>query len=127
MEWEGVRHTFHPDKVWSSRLLWPMYPFYAWDEWYVVHVKQTKSHKFIYECILFFVFKKNSNLLLWVEKNWIWFIKNQICFWELKKKKKVVLLMKEKSNMFLQNKIFWFEKKNIRSVFENLEKMILVL
>ena len=26
--------------------------------------KKTKSHKFIYECILFFV-KQNSDLLLW--------------------------------------------------------------
>ena len=27
MEWECVRHPFHPDRVWSSRLLWPVYPF----------------------------------------------------------------------------------------------------
>ena len=34
-----------------------MYPFYACYEWHVVHMNQTKSHKFIYECILFFVKK----------------------------------------------------------------------
>ena len=34
--------------------------------------------------------------------------------------------MKEKSNLFLQNTIFRF-KKNIKFVFENLEKMVLVL
>ena len=27
MEWEGVRHPFHPNTIWSSSLLWPMYPF----------------------------------------------------------------------------------------------------
>ena len=44
-----------------------MYPIYACYEGYVVHVNKTKSHKFIYECILFFVLK-NSALLLWVKK-----------------------------------------------------------
>ena len=58
MEWEGVRHPFCLDRVWSSRLLWPMYHFYVCHEWYVEHVNKTKSHKFIYEFILFFVLKK---------------------------------------------------------------------
>ena len=37
MEWEGVRHPFHPDKIWSSWLLWPMYACY---EWYVEREKK---------------------------------------------------------------------------------------
>ena len=28
MEWEDVRHSFRLDRVWSSRLLSPMYPFF---------------------------------------------------------------------------------------------------
>ena len=71
-----------------------MYPFYAWHEWYVAHMK-TKSHKSIYKCILFFV-KKNSDLccdkkiLIWFKKIGSVFVyvkkkvfgeeKNQICF-----------------------------------------------
>ena len=35
--------------------------------------------------------------------------------------------MKEKSNLFLQKNSFDLKKKNIRSIFENLEKMVLVL
>ena len=36
MEWEGVRHPFCPDRVYSSRLLWPMY--------YVMHVMNDMSN-----------------------------------------------------------------------------------
>ena len=36
MEWEGVRHPFRPDRVYSSRLLWPMY--------YVMHVMNDMSN-----------------------------------------------------------------------------------
>ena len=63
-----------------------MYPIYACYEGYVVHVNKTKSHKFIYECILFFVLKK-SDLLLWVKKKNDFGLekKNQICFCCVKK------------------------------------------
>ena len=36
MEWEGVRHPFRSDRVYSSRLLWPMY--------YVMHVMNDMSN-----------------------------------------------------------------------------------
>ena len=88
-KWEGVRHPFHPDIVWSSRLLWSMYPFYACYGWYVEHVNKTKSHKFIYEWILFFVLKKVRSILM-IKKIWFWLIKKKIksvCK-NLKKKKK---------------------------------------
>ena len=39
MEWEGVRHPFRPDRVYSSRLLWPMY--------YVMHVMNDMSNMLI--------------------------------------------------------------------------------
>ena len=80
MEWERVRHPFCPDRVESSRLLWPMYPFYACYEWYVVHVNKTKSHKFIYEGILSFVKQIQIYCCEW---------KKNLGLYKKKKKKKI--------------------------------------
>ena len=99
-----------------------MYPFYAWDECYVVHVKQTKLQKFIYKCIIFFVFKKNCRFVVVSrKKKWIWFIKNHICFWELLKNG---LLMKEKSNLFYKTKSFDLKKIYISNLFLYVQEIL---
>ena len=64
MEWEGVRHPFCLDRVWSSRLLWPMYPFYACYEWYVAHVKQKLNHISLFMNVSFSLFKKFRYVLV---------------------------------------------------------------
>ena len=93
-------------------------------------------------------------MLLWVETNCIWFIKNQICFWELKKnwfvnerKTKSIftnqnLLLKKKYHIcfwkfrkngfgFIKDQIFFCDKKNcvykkIQSFFVCLKNMKMI-
>ena len=60
-------------------------PFYACYEWYVEHVKQIKSHKFIYEWNPFFCFKKFKFVLM-IKKIDFGLSKYQICFVRLKKR-----------------------------------------
>ena len=79
--------------------------------------EKTKSHKSIYECILFFV--KNSDQC--VIKNLIWFWKIKSIFVNVKKKN-----WRKKSDLFLnKTKSFGF-KKNIRSVFGKLKNWSLI-
>ena len=73
MEWEGVKHSFCPDRVWSSRFSLPMYPFmhdmndmlHTWNIF-----NQIKSHKFIYERVIFFIKKKKRFVFGERKKKW---------------------------------------------------------
>ena len=75
MEWEGVKYPFCLDRVWSSRLSLPIYPFmhdmndmlHTWNIF-----NQIKSHKFIYERVLFFV-KKKKKRFVFGERKKKWF------------------------------------------------------
>ena len=73
MEWEGVKHPFCLDRVWSSRFSLPMYPFmhdmndmlHTWNIF-----NQIKSHKFIYERVIFFIKKKKRFVFGERKKKW---------------------------------------------------------
>ena len=101
----------------------------------MLHTWKTKSHKSIYECILFFV--KNSNLccdkkkkkkkngleksdlcLLNKTKSFDFKKKYQICFWELEKNWFLVCIKKKNQICFLtKKKKICRELEKIRSVF----------
>ena len=69
--WNGKMLGTHSVKILVTNV-----PLYAWHEWYVAHMNKTKSRKFFYECIQFFI--KNSDLC-W-DKNWFWFRKMRSIF-----------------------------------------------
>ena len=122
MEWEGVRHSFCLGRVWSSRLLWPMYPFYACYEWHVAHVDKTKSHIYLWMHPLLCL--KNFRSVLVIKKIWFWFIKKiKYVFVNLKKKKR---FWRENSDLGLLNKTksFGFKKKEYQICFWELEKLV---
>ena len=112
-------------------------PLYAWHGRYVAHMKKkTKSHKFIYECILLFVKQKfRSIVVIKIELG----LENQDMFLRTKKSgflmeekldlflgnRKFSFFMKEKSNLFFLNVQKKYEKYFLRRGFHSWNKFVL--
>ena len=131
MEWEGIRHPFRPDRVWSTRLLWPMYPLCMLSMTCWTCKTKIKSHKFIYEWILFLVLKKFRSVLVIKKKFDFGLLKIPDLF--CNNKKRVVLSAKKKKKkkkiqicVYYIKQSLLIQKKKIRYVFKNLEKCFLI-
>ena len=120
MKWKGVRQPFCLDRVWSSRLLWPMYPFmHAMNDILCTWNTLTKlSHISLFMSVSS-SFEKNSDLSCNKKIFWFGLKKIRFVFVYVKKKKsfwwrkitRSVLLSKTKSSGSKMSDLFWELKK----------------
>ena len=75
MEWERVRHPFCPDRVESSRLLWPMYPTFMHEMNDLLNMWNKLNHTNLFMNVSSPLLKKLRSVVVSEKKNWIWFIK----------------------------------------------------